>query len=65
MPVEGRFDGDHGLFLADDVWQGRPLLTRFRWDKKGHATGPRWEQAMSLDAGASWETNWIMDFTRA
>jgi hypothetical protein len=24
----------------------------------------RWEQAFSLDKGASWETNWIMDFTR-
>jgi hypothetical protein len=24
----------------------------------------RWEQAMSLDGGKTWKTNWIMDFTR-
>jgi hypothetical protein len=26
---------------------------------------PRWEQAFSEDGGETWETNWIMDFTRA
>jgi NIPSNAP len=25
---------------------------------------PRWEQAFSVDGGKTWETNWIMDFTR-
>jgi hypothetical protein len=24
----------------------------------------RWEQAYSTDGGRSWETNWIMEFTR-
>ncbi len=24
----------------------------------------RWEQAFSPDGGKSWETNWIMEFTR-
>jgi hypothetical protein len=24
----------------------------------------RWEQAFSVDGGRTWETNWIMDFTR-
>jgi hypothetical protein len=27
--------------------------------------GPRWEQAFSGDGGETWETNWIMEFTRA
>jgi len=26
---------------------------------------PRWEQAFSANGGKAWETNWIMDFTRA
>ena len=25
---------------------------------------PRWEQAFSDDGGATWEANWMMDFTR-
>jgi hypothetical protein len=24
----------------------------------------RWEQAFSTDGGATWETNWIAEFTR-
>jgi hypothetical protein len=24
----------------------------------------RWEQAYSADGGKTWETNWIMEFTR-
>lgn len=63
VPVEGRFDGDCGEFVAVDEWQGKPLLTRFRWVKDA-GEGPRWEQAMSIDDGVSWETNWIMDFRR-
>ena len=31
----------------------------------GHDRTPRWEQAFSADGGGTWETNWIMDFTRA
>jgi hypothetical protein len=26
---------------------------------------PRWQQAFSADGGESWETNWVMEFTRA
>ena len=25
---------------------------------------PTWEQAFSADAGATWETNWTMEFRR-
>jgi hypothetical protein len=36
---------------------------RFLWSRTA-APSPRWEQAFSADGGVSWETNWIMDFTR-
>ena len=63
-PVHGCFDGDQGLFLGEDSWEGRPILVRFVWQKLG-CDKARWEQAFSEDKGETWESNWIMDFTRA
>jgi hypothetical protein len=64
VPMVGRFDttGD-GLFLADDRFEGRAIRVRFLWLHTRTAS-PRWEQAFSLDQGASWETNWEMVFTK-
>lgn len=62
-PVRGGFQGDRGEFLGDDMDGDMPILCRFVWTR--HAETPRWEQAFSLDGGATWETNWIMDFRRA
>ena len=61
-PVCGGFDGPRGLFFGDDVEGGRTVKVRFIWERR---PGERahWEQAFSLD-GASWETNWVMDFSR-
>ena len=64
VPVVGRFEDGDGTFLAEDMLDGRPILTRFLWLNTRTDT-PRWEQAMSAEGGASWETNWTMDFTRA
>jgi hypothetical protein len=63
-PVFGGFSGDTGLFEGDDTFDGRPIRVRFIWSGVTTPT-PRWEQAFSEDGGATWETNWIMDFTRA
>jgi len=64
VPVAGKFTGHTGLFFADDHLDGAPIKVRFTWSgRPGHH--PRWEQAFSPDAGASWETNWTMDFTPA
>lgn len=60
-PVRGCFKGDTGEFLAEDKLNGRPIKVRFLWRRGTH---PRWEQAFSEDDGATWETNWIMDFTQ-
>ena len=62
-PVLGRFDGDVGLFEGRDLLDGRPIVVRFTWSGVTTST-PRWEQAFSDDDGETWETNWIMDFTR-
>ena len=64
IPVIGRFDDGVGTFLADEVLDGKPVKLRFLWLRTDTAS-PRWEQAMSDDGGASWETNWTMDFERA
>jgi len=40
------------------------VLVRFLW-LRTLTRAPRWEQAVSPDGGATWETNWTMDFTRA
>ncbi len=63
-PVHGRFENGVGTFLGEDVFEGRPIKVRFLWSAITAATA-RWEQAFSEDAGAGWETNWIMDFERA
>lgn len=60
-PVVGRFADGVGLFLADDVLEGTPIKVRFIWTAKP-GQNPRWEQAFSMDAGATWETNWRMEF---
>jgi hypothetical protein len=64
VPVVGGFEGGLGTFLADDEFDGRPIRVRFRWQVPGPDTA-RWEQAFSDDGGATWETNWTMDFLRA
>jgi hypothetical protein len=62
--VIGGFAGGEGLFRGDDVFAARPIKVIYRWSAIT-PTGARWEQAFSADDGRSWETNWIMDFTRA
>ena len=62
-PVQGGFIGDHGEFFGEDEDNGKPVQVKFIWEKQGplHA---RWAQAFSPD-GIKWETNWVMEFTRA
>ena len=62
-PLIGSFSGDVGLFFADDRLDGRPIKVRFTW-KTNPGGRPTWEQAFSGDGGATWETNWAMEFQR-
>jgi hypothetical protein len=61
--VYGRFAGNDGVFESDDSLDGRPVKVRFLW-RKLSPNSPRWEQSFSFDGGASWESNWIMEFER-
>jgi hypothetical protein len=63
-PMVGGFENGVGTFYADELFNGRPIRVRFLWSNIT-ADSCRWEQAFSADEGRTWETNWIMDFTRA
>ena len=62
-PMVGSFRDGRGLFFGDDTFEGKPIRVRFIWTPLT-ATSCRWEQAFSADGGETWETNWIMSFTR-
>jgi len=62
-PMVGKFLGDVGEFFGDEHVDGRKVLCRFLWTRAGDRA-PRWEQAFSEDGGTTWETNWVMTFTR-
>jgi hypothetical protein len=63
-PSVGSFKNGRGEFFSDSVADGKPFRSRCTWAKLTKDK-LRWEQAYSADGGKTWETNWIMDFTRA
>jgi NIPSNAP len=62
-PMVGHFKGDVGEFFGDEMADGKRVLCRFHWTRTADGL-PRWEQAFSDDGGRTWETNWVMTFTR-
>lgn len=63
-PMVGTFNDGVGLFYSD--WtnaQGNVGRIRFMWDKITDVTA-RWQQAFSYDDERTWDTNWIMEFSR-
>ncbi|BDU14826.1 NIPSNAP family protein [Lysobacter auxotrophicus] len=52
-----------GTFLGVDEHEGQPVRVRFRWSQASANTA-HWQQAFSVDDGATWETNWHMWFRR-
>lgn len=61
VPVVGSFSAGVGTFYAEDVLAGRRIRVRFTW-RPNPGAHPTWEQAFSPDNGATWETNWTMEF---
>ena len=62
-PVKGNFVDGVGTFYANDTLNGKPIRVRFIWSHIT-PTSAQWEQAYSADDGKTWETNWVMHFTR-
>lgn len=62
-PLYGRFSKGVGTFLSRETFEGRPVLVRGQFASL-NAGEARWEQAFSADAGATWETNWVMRYLR-
>ena len=63
-PVVGGFKDGVGIFEGEDVFEGKPIRVRFVWSHIT-PTSARWEQFFSPDGGVTWESNWVMEFTRA
>lgn len=59
----GSFDGNIGEFFARDIFDEKPIIVKFRWDKS-NPNEPIWSQAFSADEGKTWEWNWYMYFTK-
>lgn len=62
-PVKGLFENGVGTFYSDYVADGNPMRVRYVWSHLS-ANSARWEQAVSADAGKTWDTNWTMEFER-
>jgi hypothetical protein len=59
----GGFADGRGTFFGDDLHDGRAVRVRYEWMDITPASA-RWEQAFSIDDGATWETNWVMSLAR-
>jgi hypothetical protein len=62
-PQVGVFTGGMGQFYAQDVWKGRTVYIRYQWSSRA-PNEAHMEQAFSVDAGKTWEVNWICELTR-
>jgi hypothetical protein len=62
-PMIGRFAEGRGEFFGHELFQGKGVMVRYLWSGIT-PTACRWEQAFSPDGGRTWETNWVMEFTR-
>ena len=62
-PMIGEFKNGRGEFFDQEPFNGRTIFVRNRFSDIT-ATSSRFEQAFSDDGGKTWETNWVMTFTR-
>lgn len=62
-PCVGNFKKGVGTFIDQEQYENRAILIRNTFsDITQNAS--RFEQAFSDDQGKTWETNWVMTFTR-
>ncbi|MFI1992610.1 hypothetical protein [Actinoplanes sp. NPDC020271] len=62
-PVVGTFADGRGDFYGDDTHDGKPIKAHFIWSDIT-ASSARWEQEFSIDDGRTWESNWVMTYSR-
>lgn len=62
-PMIGQFKNGSGEFFDQEDYASKTIYVRFVWSDI-QPNSCRWEQAFSDDGGKTWETNWIMTFTR-
>ena len=62
-PMIGEFKDGRGEFFDQEEFNGRAIFVRNRFIDITRDSS-RFEQAFSNDGGKTWETNWIMTFTR-
>jgi hypothetical protein len=60
----GSFENGVGIFIGDDVLDGRPIKAGGLWDQIT-PTSCRWRQVVSRDGGKTWEHTWVMQWRRA
>lgn len=61
--VTGGFRDGVGLFISEEIDQGKTIKARGMWDKIT-SNSCRWQQAISYDDGKTWEDNWQMEWRR-
>jgi len=61
--TRGSFENGVGTLIGDDLLHGRAIKVRSQWSQITPSSA-HWEQAMSMDGGTTWQTNWVSDFTR-
>jgi hypothetical protein len=63
VPMIGEFKNGRGQFFDQEPFNGRTIWVRFTMFSIS-PNSARSEQAFSDDAGTTWETNWINEYTR-
>ncbi len=63
QPLQGSFRDGVGIFEGCDEVERQSLRVRIVWSQVTAASA-RCEQAFSRDRGATWQPNWIMQYTR-
>jgi hypothetical protein len=62
-PVLGSFENSIGEFFGRDLFNGKEIVVKFKWDKTD-PDQPTWSQAFSENGGRTWEWNWYMYLTK-
>jgi hypothetical protein len=63
-PQLGQFVDGAGIFLLEELDEGKPLKIRATWDQIT-SRSCRWYQELSSDGGKTWARDTYMDWTRA